>query len=189
MKDHPLATRIAVAAFIFLVQVSIAEADEVSVSLITNITGTGGETITVLGNLTNTTSSTEYFGNDAINLAAPNTVATASDDIIVNGLLGSGPTSIAAGATLTNVDLFSVQFLGGAGSYTGNTFQLFGGTDAVGCANGAADCNTLLGTATFSLTETSPVPLPATAWLFISGLGLLSAIPRKLHKQHWRSLG
>src|SRR5580692_9529542 len=137
-----------------------AQADTVSVSLVTDVTGPAGSTITVFGNLTNTTSSTQYFGNDAINLTAPSTVATASDDIILNGLFGTAPTSIAAGATLSNVDLFSVQILGGSGTYSGNTFQLIGGTDAVGCANGAADCNNLLGTANFSL-NVAPVPLPA----------------------------
>lgn len=169
----------ALAAAVFFGHSSFAHADIVTISLTTDVTGAAGNTITVFGNLTNTTSSTQYFGNDAINLTAPPSVATASDDIILNGLLGSGPVSIAAGATLTNVDLFSVQFLSGSGIYTGNTFQLIGGTDGVGCANGAADCNTLLGTATFSLTETSPVPLPAAAWLMVSGLGGLVAMTRK----------
>jgi hypothetical protein len=170
---------VALAGVMFLGHASFARADMVSISLTTNVTGSSGTILTVFGNLTNTTSSTQYFGNDSINLTAPPSVATASDDVILNGLFGAGPVSIAAGATLTNVDLFSVQFLSGAGNYSGNTFQLLGGTDAVGCANGAADCNTLLGTTTFSLTETSTVPLPAAAWLLVSGLGTLGAIARK----------
>jgi hypothetical protein len=149
---------------------SLTHADTVTISLVTNVTGPAGSTITVFGNLTNTTTGTQYFGNDAINLTAPSSVATASDDIILNGLLGTGPTSIGAGATLSNVDLFSVQILGGAGTYAANSFQLFGGTDAVGCANGAADCNNLLGTANFSLGVTA-VPVPAAGWLFLSGVG------------------
>jgi hypothetical protein len=165
-------------AILLLGYVSVAQADQVTISLVTDITGSGGSTITVFGNLTNTTASTQYFGNDAINLTVPSTVATASDDIILNGLFGAGPTSIAAGTTLSNVDLFSVQILGGSGAYTGNTFQLIGGTDAVGCSNGAPDCNNLLGTANFSI-NVAPVPLPAAAWLMLSGLGGLAATARK----------
>jgi hypothetical protein len=158
---------------------SLAQADEISVSLVTDVTGQAGSTITVFGNLTNTTANTQYFGNDAINLVAPSTAATASDDIILNGLFGTAPTSIAAGATLSNVDLFSVEILGGSGTYTGSSFQLFGGTDAVGCSNGAADCNNLLGTANFSVNVASPVPLPAAAWLMLSGLGGIGAFARR----------
>jgi hypothetical protein len=157
----------------------LSRADMVTISIITPVTGSPGTDITVFGNLTNNTSSTQYFGNDAINLTAPSTVASASDDIILNGLLGTGPTSIAAGATLTGVDLFTVQLLGGFGTFTGNTFQLIGGTDAVGCANGASDCNTLLGTANFSVNVPSAVPLPAAVWLLISGLGWLGVFARK----------
>ncbi len=68
--------------------------------------------------------SSQYFGNDAINLTAPSTVATASDDIILNGLLGTGPTSIAAGVTLRNVDLLSVQILGGSGNLEFDPFVI-----------------------------------------------------------------
>ncbi|MGO9991143.1 MAG: VPLPA-CTERM sorting domain-containing protein [Steroidobacteraceae bacterium] len=164
-------------ALLLLGRTSFAHADEISISAPT-VTGSPGDTITVFGNLTNNTSNALYFGNDAVNLTAPSTVATASDDIILNGLLGTGPTSIAAGATLTSVDLFSVQILGGSGTYSGNSFQLIGGTDAVGCANGSSDCNNLLGTANFSI-YVAPVPVPAAGWLMLSGLGGLAAMVRK----------
>jgi hypothetical protein len=157
---------------------ALATADEVSISLVTDVTGSAGSTITVFGNLTNTTASTQYFGNDAINLTAPSAAASASDDIILNGLFGTQPTSIAGGATISDVDLFSVQIFGGSGTYTGNNFQLFGGTDAVGCENGASDCDNVLGTAKFSM-NVAPVPLPATAWLMLCGLGGVAAMARR----------
>jgi hypothetical protein len=169
----------AFAMVILLGHSSLGRADMVSISINTPVTGSPGTDITVFGNLTNNTTSTQYFGNDAINLTAPSTVATASDDIILNGLLGSGPASIAAGATLTNVDLFTVQIVGGSGTFAGNTFQLIGGTDATGCANGASDCNTLLGTANFSVNVPASVPLPAAVWLLISGLAGLGVFAPK----------
>ena len=162
----------ALAAALLLSQALSVRADEVSIAITTDISGAPGSTITVFGNLTNNTTATQYFGNDAINLTAPDTVATASDDIILNGLLGNGPTSVAAGAMLTDVDLFSVQILAGSGTYSGNSFQLVGGTDAAGCVNGAVDCTTLLGTGNFALTV-APVPLPSTNWLLLSGVGAL----------------
>jgi len=165
-------------ALLLLSGASVGHADEVSISIPSDVMGAPGNTITVFGTLTNTTSDTQYFGSDAINLTAPASAANGSDDLIINGLLGGGPTSIAPGATLTDVDLFSVQFLSGSGTYAGNTFQLFGGTDAVGCANGAADCNNLLGTGNFSL-QVSSVPIPGAVWLLVSGLAGLGLFARR----------
>lgn len=177
-----LETLALLAGIALLGHAALGHADEVSITLTTDVTGSSGNALTVFGDLTNSTTSTQYFGSDAINLTAPPTVATASDDLILNGLFGLGPTSIAAGTTLDNVDLFSVQFLGGSGTYTGNTFQLFGGTDAVGCADGSPDCTTLLGTGGFQLTvaPTVPsVPEPSTGWLLLSGIGLIGLWRRR----------
>jgi hypothetical protein len=170
----------ALAAVLLFAHESCARADEISISLATDVTGLAGDTIAVFGNLTNNTSNTLYLGNDAINLTAPSTVVTAADDIILNGLLGSGLTSIAAGTTLDHVDLFSVQLLQGPSAFGGNSFALFGGTDAVGCATGASDCITQLGSANFSVSISVPTPLPATGWLLLSGLGGLGALIRRI---------
>src|ERR1035437_5102070 len=163
------------AAMLSIGQACVAYADSISISLSPPVTGSPGDSITVFGSLTNTTSSTLYFGSDAINLTAPGTVATATDDIIVNGLFDLGPTSIAAGATLDNVDLFSVQLLSGTATYSGNSFELIGGTDVAGCQTGATDCTTLLGGTTFSINVAAPTPVPepSSTLLIVSGIGFL----------------
>jgi hypothetical protein len=166
---------------VLLTPASPGHASEIAVSIATPVVGPPGSTIAVFGSLTNNTANTLYFGNDAVDLTAPTTIATGSDDLIVNGLLGSGPTSIAGGATLSSVDLFSIQILGGSGSYPGNSFQLFGGTDAAGCASGASDCTNQLGVANFSLSVT-PVPVPAAAWLMLSGIGGLLLAGYRQHQ-------
>jgi hypothetical protein len=173
---------VTLAAMLLLGHASIGRADDVSISLSTTITGSPGSVLTVFGSLTNNTSNTLYFGSDAIDLTAPGTVATASDDIILNGLLGSGPSSIAAGAVLTDVELFSVKLLGGPGVYSGNTFNLFGGTDGAGCASGASDCASPLGSAAFSVivkAGSASVPEPDCLALCSIGALLMGFRPRR----------
>ena len=179
MRTGELKALACAAVAMLLGHASLARASEVSISLSTAITGLPGDTITVFGNLTNDTANTLYFGNDAINLAAPSTVATAADDIILDGLLGTGPTSLAAGATLDDVDLFSVQLLTAPAAFGGNSFTLFGGTDAAGCSSGASDCTAELGSTGFSVNISSPpVPLPAAGWLLLSGMGGLLGVSK-----------
>jgi hypothetical protein len=48
------------------------------------------------------------------------------------------------GPSARDAPMLSEQLLGGSGTFTGNSFQLFGGTDGTGCANSASDCTTLL---------------------------------------------
>ena len=168
-----LAIAVFLAAVVFC-SASSVWADDITLSLTTAVTGPAGSVITVYGDLTNNTSGTLYFSDDAINLAAPSTVATAADDIILNGLLALGPASIGANSTLDGVDLFTIQLLGGAGTYAGNLFDLFGGTDPVACSSGTLGCDTQLGGTSFSFDVTSPTLTPEPSTLLLLGLGLTS---------------
>ncbi|MGH9599931.1 MAG: PEP-CTERM sorting domain-containing protein [Terracidiphilus sp.] len=148
-----------------------AFADDVTIANLTAISGQPGDSITVYGDLTNNSSSTLYFNNDAINLSVDASVATASDDLITNAILGFGPASMDPGDSITGVDLFTLNLAGGSGVYTGNTFDLYGGT----CL-GPEDCNDQLGGGVFSFEvnnpggNPAPTPEPATFWLLAGGL-------------------
>ncbi len=138
-----------------------AHADEVSISLATAISGPGGDTITVFGNLTNNTSSTLSFGGDSFTINS--TAFTATDDIILNAAFFGGPSSIAANGTMSNVDLFTIQIVNGAPQlYVNNFFDLFDSSGAT------------LGTLNFSVdvTGSSPLPTPESGTLLPFALGL-----------------
>ncbi len=100
---------------------------------------------------------------------SPSGVAAAGDDIITNGLLGLGPTAVAANSSLDNVDLFTIQLLGSRGSYAGNQFQLIRGTDPIACSFGTVGCNTDLGNASFlfEATSSTPVAVPEQGGLLL----------------------
>lgn len=166
---------------VLLSSTSSAWADDITISLTTVVSGLAGSSITVFGNLTNNTSGTLYFSDDAINLASPIGVATAADDLIVNGLLGLEPTAINANSTLDNVDLFTISLLGVPGTYAGNLFDLIGGTDPVACSVGTVGCDTNLGSTQFSFDITSPTPAPepSTLLLLASGFAILGFLRRK----------
>jgi hypothetical protein len=152
-----------------------AHADAVSISLATAISGPGGDTITVYGNLTNNTSSALFFSNDSFTINS--TAFTASDDIILNAAFFGGPSSIAANGTLSNVDLFTIQIVNGSPQiYVNNFFGLIGGSDATACSMGTTGCDTQLGTLNFSVDVTAPVatPEPGTLLQLALGLGALA---------------
>jgi hypothetical protein len=87
----------------------------------------------------------------------------------------NAPLSLGAGQRTGPFELFAVDLLSPsipAGTYGGNVFSILGGSDG-GAINDLAD-------AQFSVTITaSPVPLPATAWLLLSGLAAIGALTRK----------
>ncbi len=160
-----------------------AHADDITLSLTTAISGPAGSSITVYGDLTNNTSDELFFSDDAINLAVPGSVATGADDLILNGIFGLGPTEIAANSSLDNVDLFTMQLLGGSGTYGGNQFDLIGGNDPVACSIGTVGCDADLGSTTFSFDVQSgtSVPEPSTLLLLGSGLAGLMFFRRKFN--------
>ncbi|MGH9739187.1 MAG: PEP-CTERM sorting domain-containing protein [Candidatus Acidiferrales bacterium] len=174
IKTSVAAFGVLMAALVFALATPL-RADDVSVSLTTNITGPVGSSVTVFGDVTNDTSSTLYFSDDAMNIAAPGTLASAADDLIINGFLGLEPTSIAPNST-ANLDLFTMSLLGGSGDYTGNSFVLIGGTDAVACSSGTIGCDTQLGSTAFDFSVGTLVPTPEPGTLLLMGIGLASLV-------------
>src|SRR5579863_1066475 len=95
------------------------------------ISGSAGDTIVVLGTLTNTSADTLDFANENL-FFNDNTALGGSSDVIINSLLGFGPGSIGGISALTGVNLFTVIIAPDAapGLYDVNSYDLFGGTDA-----------------------------------------------------------
>lgn len=158
----------------FLFAASTAHADALTISLSTAISGNGGDAITVFGNLTNNSLDTLYFSDDSLTFNS--TEITGSDDIILNGFFGLGPTSIAPGTILDAVDLFTIQIAGGAspGVYPNNLFDLIGGTDPVACAAGTDGCDSDLGELNFAVTVNgAPAGTPEPATLALLALSVL----------------
>jgi hypothetical protein len=171
---------------ISLAATPLARADSVDISVAQTIAGSAADTIAVFGNLTNNSFGTLYFSNDSFTV---NTTAfTATDDLIFNGFFLLGPSSIDTGSTLTNVDLFTVQIAPGAtpGVYTGNFFDLIGGSDPVACGIGTAGCNFDLGNASFSVTVNGPItatPEPGTILLLTAGLAGIGLFRKRAYRR------
>jgi hypothetical protein len=157
-----------------------AFADTVGITLSSPLAGSPGDTITVTGDLTNNDSANAYyFIADEFPSLDP-ALINPTDLIILNATFGPGPASIAAGGTLSGVDLFTFQIASSAlpGSYSG-VFQLYGDTDGSNCSPGDGDC-VLLSTLDYSVnvSRVTPTPEPGTFSLvmlgLLAGLGLLA---------------
>lgn len=164
---------------------SRAAADGLTISNLTAISGQAGDAITVYGDLTNNTDGWLFFSTDSINLNADASVATASDDLMLNAIFGLGPSEIDPGDQYTGVDLFTITLTGGAGTYSGNTFDISGGTDYDACSAGTTGCDDQLGGVVFSFDVNNPggnpaeTPESATWLLLASGLSLAAWVYRR----------
>ncbi len=156
-----------------------SRADGAGFLTIANLTatiGNAGNTITVFGDLTNTSSSQLDFNNDNPNFTNLS-VSSSTGLLTLNGILGFGPADITGNTKLTGVELFTFIIAPGAapGVYTLNNYTVYGGTNT-GCAIG--DCASQLGIIDFTVTVKSPVttPEPGSLVLLVSGLiaGLLA---------------
>jgi len=150
---------------------------DVTISLPT-ITGSAGETFTVFGSLTNSSSNRLDFTDDFVTFSNPKAL-TGFGDVFFNSLLDAGPGSIGGNSTLTNVDLFKIIIAGDAapGLYVLNTYVLEGGPD-VSC-NVAFDpslCSVRLGTVQLTVNVQGSVPTPEPGTLMLLASGLLAAL-------------
>jgi hypothetical protein len=140
------------------------------------ISGSAGDTIVVLGTLTNTSANTLDFAND--NLFLNNSTALGGvADAAFNAFLGFGPGSIGGNSTLTGVDLFTVIIAPDAapGPYDVNFYDLFGGTDA-NCTADPTLCGVELGTVEFTVNVHGAVPTPEPGTLMLLASGLLAGL-------------
>jgi hypothetical protein len=139
------------------------------------ISGSAGDTIVVLGTLTNTSSNTLDFANDSVTFN--NTALGGFADLAFNGILGFGPSSISGTSTLTGVDLFTVTIANDAapGTYDVNFYEVLGGTDA-NCTLDSTLCGVQLGTVEFTVNVQGVVPTPEPGTLMFLGSGLMAGL-------------
>lgn len=152
-----------------------ARADGVLTITLPTISGSAGDTIPVLGNLTNNSADTLDFGGDFV--VPNNTAISGSGDVFFNGLLGFGPSSIGGNSTLTDVDLFTIFIAAGAapGSYDLNFYDLLGGIDPA-CNLDPTQCGVQLGSVQFTVNVQGAVPTPEPGTLLLLATGLLAGL-------------
>lgn len=138
------------------------------------ISGSAGDTIMVLGSLTNSSSNTLDFTDDFVTVNNP-IALTGLGDVFFNALLGTGPGSIDGNSTLVGVDLFTIFIASDAapGLYDQNVYVLEGGPDA--SCSVIVDptlCSVQLGRVEFTVIVQGalPTPEPGTMMLLASGL-------------------
>jgi hypothetical protein len=171
-------------ASIVVLMPSAACADAVGITLTSPLSGFPGATLTVAGNLANNDLTNYFFIADEFPVL--NSALTNPTDLVVaNATFGIPPftfgsPSILAAASLSAVDLFTVQIATTAqpGSYAG-VFQLYGDTGGSNCSPGL-DCS-LLSSQDFTVNVAAPVstPEPSTWLLLGSSLATLAFLRRR----------
>jgi hypothetical protein len=131
-----------------------------------NQTGMPGDTLVFMGVISNGGSSTAFLNSDGLNLLG--------NSFAVNDLFFSNvPISLDPGQSSPDIELFDVTlnnpFTDLSGTYTG-TYGLLGGVDG--------NAQDMLGSANFSVTETSSVPEPSSNVLLAAALGALVGVHR-----------
>ena len=139
------------------------------------ISGSAGDTIVVLGTLTNTSPNTLDFANDSVTFN--NTAIGGVADVTFNAIFGAGPSSIGGNSTLINVDLFTVFIANDAtpGLYDLNSYDILGGTDA-NCTLDFTLCGVQLGAIEFTVNVQGAVPTPEPGTLMLLASGLLAGV-------------
>ena len=150
---------------------------DVTITLPT-ISGSAGDSIVVLGNLTNSSSNTLDFTDDFVSVINP-TALTAFGDVFFNSLLDAGPGSIDGNSTLTSVDLFTILIASDAapGLYDQISYVLEGGPDT--SCNVIVDpslCRVQLGRVNFTVDVQGAVPTPEPGTLMLLASGLLAVL-------------
>jgi hypothetical protein len=135
--------------------------------------GSAGDTIVALGNLTNASSNALYFSTDSVTFN--NIAINGMGDVAFNGFFGLGPTSINGNSTLTGVDLFTIVIATDAtpGLYELNFYDLLGGVNPA-CTLGL--CGVQLGTVEFAVTVQGAVPTPEPGTVMLLASGLLAGL-------------
>jgi hypothetical protein len=151
---------------------------DVTITLPT-ISGSAGDTIVVLGSLTNSSSNTLDFTDDFPTVSNP-TVLTGFGDVFFNAFLSIGPGFIGGNSTLTGVDLFTIFIASDAAPelYVQNTYVLEGGPDA-SCSGLIVDpslCSVQLGSVNFTVNVQGPVVTPEPGTLMLLASGLLAGL-------------
>lgn len=131
-------------------------------------TGAAGTTLNFFGTITNTDISTVFLNSD--NFTVPNAVLSLSDAPFF-ALPASLAPSGSVGDSTGLVDIFDVTIAANAaaGTYTGNFFQILGGSTNTS--------SNLLRTVQFTVTvpPASPVPEPNTLVVLASGLAAIAS--------------
>jgi hypothetical protein len=143
------------------------------------ISGSPGDVIVVIGNLSNASSNALDFTDDFVTVHSPTAIAGLGD-VFFNFLLSTGPGSIDGNSTLTGVDLFTILIASDAapGLYDQNAYVLDGGPDA-SCSGLTFDptvCSVQLGKVEFTVNVQGPVGTSEPGTLMLLGTGLLTGL-------------
>jgi hypothetical protein len=150
---------------------------DVTITLPT-ISGSAGDTIVVLGSLTNSSSNTLDFTDDFVSVNNPPAL-TGFGDVFINALLFAGPGSINGISMLTGVDLFTIFIASDAapGLYDQNFYVLEGGPDpSCSVVVDPSLCSVQLDKVNFTVDVQGALPTPEPGTLMLLANGLLAVV-------------